>query len=707
MAAVFFLAEPLPMKNPDLRAVCLLVVVWLFFFWRIWTPIEADRLTFAEGDFSGQFVAWADYALERLRAGDLPLWNPYNYGGAPFQASSQTALFYPPHMLTLGVLLLTGAESRAAVYTAMQWEVMLHVLLASLFVYAFVRRLLAEHAPQRAVIGASVAGLTYAYGGYLGGYPILQAPLLEAGVWLPLVLLGILEHSRVGGRRWLVFAGAMLGISLLVGHPQTALFSLYAALAWLGYRVQSWRAWLGGAALLGVVAGAVAAVQLLPTAEFTQHTTRTVLSFDAKSSGYSFEELSNILFPLRGQLWNASHIGILPLLLLGAARRGAVFFWGLLAVALLLSFGARTPLYGVLYPLLPGLSLFRGQERATFLIAHAVAVLAGLGAAALPLLPDDTRQKLHRAAWGLLLFSAVFGVIFYFLAQTDQRSPTIVGRMDGAALTVFLLLAALWVFADEKRMGVGLLALLVFDLFSVTFMLRQNYEAIPLQARLQTPSYVTPQRIDSAAHYQSGYGTLYRALDIDGSDPLQLDAMRFYLEDLAPERRWELLAVERVLPDHDLADPRPFAHLVYAVARVNNDAEARGLVREPAFDLRHVIILEQDPRLPPPPAAKGSATLTRFEPELIEVRAQTHGAALLSLALPHYPGWGALVNGKEAEILRAYGGLSAVYLPTEGEHTVTLRYRSRWLGVGALVSGLAWLGLLIYGVRVWFTNPRR
>ena len=77
------------------------------------------------------------------------------------------------------------------------------------------------------------------YGGYLSGYPPLQLALLEAGIWLPLAALGILEATR-GERirwRWLVVTGFALGLSWMAGHPQTSFFLTYLLVAYYGYRV--------------------------------------------------------------------------------------------------------------------------------------------------------------------------------------------------------------------------------------------------------------------------------------------------------------------------------------------------------------------------------------------------------------------------------------------------------------------------------------
>ena len=83
-------------SNRDTHAVIVLVLLWLLFFWRLFTPIAADQASLETGDFSGQFVAFAGYQYERLSRGEIPLWNPYNNGGLPFIADTQAAVFYPP-----------------------------------------------------------------------------------------------------------------------------------------------------------------------------------------------------------------------------------------------------------------------------------------------------------------------------------------------------------------------------------------------------------------------------------------------------------------------------------------------------------------------------------------------------------------------------------------------------------------------------------
>jgi hypothetical protein len=52
-------------------------------------------------DQTVQFVPWTIYAVERLRKGQAPLWNPYSQLGAPLIGNGQSAVFYPTMLLHL------------------------------------------------------------------------------------------------------------------------------------------------------------------------------------------------------------------------------------------------------------------------------------------------------------------------------------------------------------------------------------------------------------------------------------------------------------------------------------------------------------------------------------------------------------------------------------------------------------------------------
>ena len=52
-------------------------------------------------DIRVQFAHWRYFGFEHLRQGNLPLWNPHIFSGAPFFGGFQSAMLYPPNFLYL------------------------------------------------------------------------------------------------------------------------------------------------------------------------------------------------------------------------------------------------------------------------------------------------------------------------------------------------------------------------------------------------------------------------------------------------------------------------------------------------------------------------------------------------------------------------------------------------------------------------------
>ena len=81
-----------------------------------------------------QYLPWRIYAVESLRSGFIPLWNPYAFCGTPFLANLQSTLLYPLNAL----FLLTGARQGFGI------SAILHLILGGIFMFAFL-----PHGPQR------------------------------------------------------------------------------------------------------------------------------------------------------------------------------------------------------------------------------------------------------------------------------------------------------------------------------------------------------------------------------------------------------------------------------------------------------------------------------------------------------------------------------------------------------------------------------
>lgn len=732
-------------RAPDTWAVLILILLWLLFFWRLYTPSEVDAVSLEQGDFSGQFVSWTAYSVERFSDGEIPLWNPYMNAGSPFLADPQTAVFYPPRLLTVGLLALQSEVTNGEVYQALQIEMTLHVLVGTLLMYAFLRQTTIQHESRISIISSMVGALIFGFGGFLSAYPQLQIPLLETAIWIPLVLLGIYKATGTKQVRWswLMVGGLGIGLSILAGHPQTYVWTGYISAAYFIYRAWqvrfSWKTTILALIILMLIGGGLAAIQALPALDFQRQTYREGLSFDDKGGGFAFQDIAQILFPGLLGRWSPLYVGILGVVMAGVAiwrRVNHYWFWLTVGgVAFLLSFGQKLALYHLVYIIMPGFGFFRGQERAAYIITTAAAILAAFGTAHLlqwDILTDHKAARLlRRVLIGLMVFCAIFAVIFFIMRLIPPNGELYQTALQSTIFATLMTAVTFLIITQVMRPSAShwwqfvLVAILVFDLFSIN-MNNENYEPIPASQRLPEPDYIglirenldPGQHVEGLRGIQSSYGSLYRVPDIWGDSPLRLDGIEYLLWNIPIERRWELLSVSIVNSEWEalpvphtllgsgadnqgafnifqLDDPRPFAHLVYEANVIADEAERHLLLNDTTFPLRNVVILEDNPG--PLEVGEGQVELFRFEAEHIEIAVETDKPAILSLALPYVNGWQATIDGEKVDILRAYTGLSALYIKS-GAHQVALKYHPWTFDMGAFISIATLLVLLVVSV---------
>ena len=738
-------------RKADAQAIAALVLLWLLFFWRLFTPLATDQASLAHGDFSGQFVAFAGYQYQRMTEGELPLWNPFNNAGLPFVADTQAAVFYSPRWLSIGLSKLGGGYS----YNTLQMEMAAHVLLCTLLMYLFVRRLTLGDA--RSPLAAFCSAVIIGYGGYTTGYPLLQLAVLEAAIWLPLVALGILEATRARGLNIYGIALASLGLALswLAGHSQTSFLISYVAAGYLAFRclrLQSrWRSLTLGMALFAALTLGLYAVSLLPGLEYLLLTTRETMGFAAKGNGFPIRDFAQFVLPGAVSQWSPLFVG-LPALFFVAVAGSSVWresrFWLLAAgIALLLSLGENSAFYSLTYNIAPGLRFFRGQERAAIVVAHSLAILCGLGVVRAASWQNHLYRDRALKYWGLfagLMAALAAGVFIAWQVAGDAWSEiaNIAVRSALVAGASYAILRRLLAQPGRIALQLALACLIVFELFSVNmdhpavFESRSHDEALsmrppPLVAQVLADES-QPFRVDGYRGLQDNYGSLYGLMDIRGISPLWLKGpeLLVYADYADNPLAWELFAVKYVFSGEDslsvpsqvigvgsdrwgdvwlhrLDDPRPFVSLYYEADVVSTDQWAVELMGDIRYHERDKIVLHQSPELElaGQPAA-GSAKVSSFAPEEIVIDIDTSANAILSLSLPDYPGWQAWLDGQPVRIIRAYASLMAVEIPS-GAHTLVLTFAPASYAIGAIISVLTWLALALLFLRALLTRFKR
>lgn len=508
---------------PDLLLIIILTLLPGLFFWRLLTPNLADRMAIAAGDFTEQYFPLRAFAAQSWVRGQIPLWNPYLFGGQPALADIQSGALYPPHILQS---LLLGWSGFGFPIWALELQVIAHFSLAAVGTYLFIRSYLLASSPallQRARFGGVIASLTFTYGGYLTGFPVQQITILETSAWLPWVMWAVsaavrppqpvnnvsrftfqVSRFRSPAPYWGALAFAM---AILAGHPQTVMYIFYLSLAYFlylrftiydlrtthhaprtTYHVSHFLASLTSWLLIVVLGAAIAAAQLLPTREFIAHSLRADLSYQAVSAGLPLNEFIAILYP--GFFGGSpQYVGIASLVLIALALtrpqtpglRLPTYFWAVAGlVSLLLAFGGNTFLYPLFYLFMPGFDAVRQQERAFLIYSFSAAVLTGWGAylltGPLPKLYSRFERPLRWVAAIALALTAFFVYgsaaatargdevnLFYGVLWHHLFGLIILGGM----LLLLLLRSRRWL---RRPWGMALMALwLAFNLFTVNW----------------------------------------------------------------------------------------------------------------------------------------------------------------------------------------------------------------------------------------------
>jgi len=715
---------------PDVLVAAGLAVAAFLFFWPLFVP-GAGRQYLAEGDFIDQFYAFASFQARELAAGRAPLWNPFAYAGSPFWADVQAAVAYPPSLaVTLAAALALGRLPLAALQTL----AVAHVALAAVFTYAFARDVL------RSRWAAALAAIAFACGGYLTGYPLLQLAVLESNAWLPAALLGVRRIARrpAGGGAAARAPGALLlalavGMAVLAGHPQSALYLLYAVLAYAAWLLWPWRGapsrtW--AALALGMLGGAaLSAAGWLPALQYLRLSNRAVADYAALAHGFPPRELLGLALPGL-TLWSPLYVGVVPLLLAVAAlarhgRRPAApdgaGFWGALGgAALLVSLGGHAFAFDLLYLAAPGFDLFRSQERAAFLVSFSLAMLAGHGAVAWRGREPATRRIVARGAAALTAAGALLAV----LAAPGLRGPAVhLAVWSGAAalaLGVALLRPRL-----ERVVAPALLVLCLADAYVANA--RVNLQpGVPGEVTV-TPLVEAlprggPHRVHNEDRLPRNFGVLHGVRSTFGASPLRprtYDALFEALRQANEPRLLQLTATSHVItPRPRLAgalrttsfdDGATYLHALppFPVAWGAERAEvvpeteaAIARLAQPSFDPRRTVLLAAAAGLPADEGGAGlAAEVVEWAPGRLLLRAAGAEGGWLVLSEVHYPGWRASLNGRAVPLARANAAFMATYVPP-GEHELLLTFGAPWARAGLAISLLAALTLLAAAARL-------
>ena len=680
-------------RRSDGIAVAALILLHLGFFWRA----AILRGFLIHSDICFFFEPAKSLLHDALRAGRLPLWSPFIFGGYPIAAEGQIAAFHPLSLLISWLLPSPGAVN---------WLVISHLVIGAVSMYLLARAL---GAPPFA---AWLAGFTFSFSGYLFAH-IHHVSLLCAASLLPLVIYFIERAWRGSALPNSALAALAWAAAALCGHPQTLFHISLVVLFWVAWRwVQAHRAQRPGQRARALTIGAVtlalgsalAAVQLLPTAQLAA--TAPHGEKGAWSYVTSFSLLPEHLFGLVAPNWQGTmafgtyrgepyyweyvlYIGILPLALavVGATRRRGWALAGMAVGALGMALATVNPLYDVLR-LLPGFGDFRVPARYVLVFTFAVSLLAATGWQAV--------SSWRWAAHGRRLL--VIGAVVVLAAGLDLL------RFDRtlAPLADRSVFAAPNPVADALGADTTWWRAVIVQPFPIKaeWTPKGGWDGDPngwALARALMPADVAQSyrirvttgyaAFESAAHTLF-FDTAYGAAQTGDLRPLSLVGVKYLV--LPPQVALRGLTPETLGPFALFRNPEAFPR-VFAVSEVilasdTTDAHIRATSLARSNRLHAAAVVQgQMAAMGPAPNPRLEAAIAEPRPERIVVDATSDRDCLLVLNEQHDPGWRARVDGRPSQLVAVDVVLMGTPLP-KGRHTVEFIYQPQSFVVGRAVS---------------------
>lgn len=499
-----------------------------------------------------QQYPWRFLAVSIEKIGQLPLWNPYSFGGTPLLANFQTAAFYPLNILLFIFPFATG------------WSllVMFQSFLSGIFLYLYLRKMRVSE------FSSAFGGTIFAFCGFSIAW-LEWNTLAQTALWLPLILLAeeyLLE--KISYKWMIVFIFAQCA-AFFAGHLQTFFYMILIYDSYLIARViqitnaekqknHFWkRAWekYYPFILCGVVVILITFVQWFPTIQFVLQSARGDDQLNAwQQAGWfiPWQNLAQFISPdFFGNpttlnywgVWNygefIGYIGLFPLILslfaLFYRRDKKTFFFGILFFLSLL-FSLPTIFAQIPYLLqIPFLSTSQ-PTRLLFVTDFSLAILSALGLD-FYIKSENKLKILYPLAFislifvGLWIFVLSGYKVFHISYDSIVVSKHNLYLPTGLFLSIFLILIVCS-FIKQPKVRTSFIIILI--IVSVVDLFRFADKFIPFtqQSYLFPPtaalSYLENQKgqfrimeTDSEI-LPPNFSVIYHLQSLDGYDPLYL-----------------------------------------------------------------------------------------------------------------------------------------------------------------------------------------
>jgi len=232
-------------------------------------------------DVIRELYPWKTIVVNLIKNKQIPLWNPYNFSGAPLLANYQSQVFYP----------LTFLYYLFPQITAWAIMVILQPVLGSIFMFLFTSEI------GLSVGAATLAALLFNFSSFASIWMEFTT-VWHTILWLPLLLYLVergIKQKKFFLWQQLLFIFALFS-SITGGHPQDCINTFLFFCIYSVFRIFTTKDWnlqqkflflVNPVGILTILSFGLAAPQLLPTIELFKNSARV-------THDYSFI-LSNLI----------------------------------------------------------------------------------------------------------------------------------------------------------------------------------------------------------------------------------------------------------------------------------------------------------------------------------------------------------------------------------------------------------------------------
>lgn len=733
---------------------------WLDYKWPgyvISVPIHNPKLS----DAVSIFYPLKTLAAESLKNGQLPLWNPYMFGGYPLYASVQLGLLFP----TMIFYLLFSSP------IAWTIQVMFQPFLASFFMYLFLRYL------KLSILPSIFGSITYGFGGFSLIWMQWNTQCTTS-LFLPILILIEDKYLTSRSLKWGILFSILISLQIFAGYLPVIPFTFVGMILWYVFRLK--KSIHDFKILLFLILGVtLSAIFLLPVGELIKNSQRIVENLGTNSPFISLKYLITLIAPdffgndATANFWGSGdHMDFTMFTgtsTLVFAMVGIKYFCHIPIVKFAISLFILTLIFSVANPLsvfLYKLGFWGGDSitmnRSNFLINFSLSILGAYG---LSIIKNNySKLNLKFNIWVLAsLFGAAAGLFYCKWLLSNQRIsdeismwltyinvslrnlifPTLI------IVTVFIFILFIKKFTFLKKIAeISFILILIIELFR--FGLKFNtfskidyiYPETPTSQFLE--KYPNDRFIAEKDVFPANMWVPFKISTIEGYDGIYpIKSAKFLAVansgdvNSSPQSRWGiienfdskmldlsntrfLVAVKRddfgkvsengqifyklriprykeIFADKGVAileniQSLPRAYLTKQVIKVP-DKETLRLMLDENFPIKDISLSDFEWNNSSAKVLQGNLIYEQITNSHVKIKTTSNIDAYLVVLDSYYPGWKALIDGKETIIHRTNYNFRGIILP-KGSHVVDFIYDPQSLKYGAIISAFSLLVII-------------